>query len=241
MLDILNGLEGTEYNNSGALMSTEQYQEVMSSLQGIKDPVKRAKLVQKLVAPPAASKGSRAEMEKHFGLLPKHIQEQLLNNELRLADTIIYSIVPISTKTTRVFEPQHARQIGMRSISEGRLQKGQVLLVSGIIMLAGVAASESPDDAMRTNFAKLEAIPAIANGEFSLKANKKIIVPEGTNNRVFATDNFHGVTLGYYKLANPRLIHDDVPIELVVELGSVTGIAANTQLFVGLHGTITTP
>lgn len=241
MLDILNGLENTEFNNSGSLMSTEQYQEVLSAINQIKDPVKRNKLVQKLAAPPAASKGSRAEMEKHFGLLPKHIQEQLLSGDLRLADTIVYSIVPISTKTTRCFEPQHTRQIGLRSLSEGRLPKGQALLVSGIIMLAGVAASDTPDDAMSTAFTKLEAVPAIANGEFSLKANKKIIVPEGTNNHVFCTENFHGVTLGYYKLANPRLIHDDVPVELVVELGTVTGIAAHTQLFVGLHGTITTP
>jgi hypothetical protein len=244
MLDILNGLENTEFNNAGALFGVDENgvtEQLLGAINAIKNPIKRAKVMQKLIAPPAASKGSRAEMEKHFSELPQHVKDQLAKGDLRLADTIIYSIVPISTKTTRVFEPQHTRQIGIRSISEGRLQKGQVLLVSGIIMLAGVAASETPDDAMRTAFAKIEAIPAIANGEFSLKANKKIIVPEGTNNRVFATDNFHGVTLGYYKLANPRLIHDDVPIELVVELGTVTGIAANTQLFVGLHGTITTP
>jgi hypothetical protein len=42
-------------------------------------------------------------------------------------------------------------------------------------------------------------------------------------------------------LSNPRLIHDDIQIELTVELGTMKGIADNTKLFVGLHGTITTP
>lgn len=241
MLDILNGLENTEFNNYGGLMSPEQIEAVATAVAKIQDPVKRAKMVQKLVAPTVASKGSRAEMEKHFGLLPKHIQEGLLKGDLRLADTIVYSIVPINSKTTRCFEPQHTRQIGLRSLSEGRMGKGSVMLVSGIFMLAGVASADTTDAAMSVALAKLEAIPSIANGEFSLKANKKIIVPEGTSNRQFCTDNFNGVPLGYYKLANPRLIHDDVPIELIVELGTTTGIAANTQLYVGLHGTITTP
>jgi hypothetical protein len=49
------------------------------------------------------------------------------------------------------------------------------------------------------------------------------------------------VPVGYYKLSNPRLIQDDIQIEFTVELGTMTGILPNTQLFVGLHGTITTP
>jgi hypothetical protein len=50
----------------------------------------------------------------------------------------------------------------------------------------------------------------------------------------------HFVPMGYYKLANPRLIEDDVPIELTISLGSTTGIAANTYLYAALHGTGTT-
>jgi len=242
MQSLLDGIENIPYNNAGALLGVDENgvtEELLGALAKM-NPVKRAAVVNKLTTPPAPSKGSRAEMEKHFRELPKHISEDLVKGNQRLADTLVYSIVPINSKSTRCFEPQHTRQIGLRSLSEGRLPKGSALLVSGIIMLAGVAASETTDDAMRTNFAKLEAIPAIANGEFSLKANKKIIVPE-TSNRVFCTENFHGTTLGYFKLANPRLIHDDVPIEFVVELGTTTGIAANTQLYVALHGTITTP
>ena len=93
---------------------------------------------------------------------------------------------------------------------------------------------------MASKFLALENFPAIANGEFSLKANKKIIVPE-TSVAAFKTENIHSVPLGYYKLANPRLIQDDILVEFTVELGTMDGLDPKTQLYVGLHGTITTP
>ena len=86
----------------------------------------------------------------------------------------------------------------------------------------------------------MENFHAIANGEFSLKSNKKQIVPE-TSNAGFKTAAYHQVPIGYYKLANPRLIEDDILIEMTVELGSMDGVAANTYIFAGLHGTVTTP
>jgi len=237
----LEGVEQSEYNNAGALYGiNENSEEFLGALKQM-NPVKRARVINKLAQPTVPSKGSRAEMEKHFVELPAHVKDQLTKGDLRLADTIIYSVKPLSQKTTKIFEPQDTRQVSLRSLSEARLTKNSVLLVSGIIMLAGVAASETTDDAMRTSFAKIEAIPALANGEFYLKANKKVIVPEGTSNRVFCTENNHLGQLGYYKLSNPRLIHDDVTIEFIVELGTTTGIAANTQIYVGLVGTITTP
>ena len=187
------------------------------------------------------SKGSRAEMEKHFKELPAHIKAQLAAGNLRLADTIIYSIKPVAnSKTIKMFETQDDKQIGVRNISNAKLAKNQVLLVSGIILLAGVAADATPDASMATGFAKLEDFPALANGESDLKANKKVIFPE-TSNNVFKTLGLNTVPVGYYKLANPRLIEDDVLIEYTINLGTTTGIAANTYLFVGLHGTVTTP
>jgi hypothetical protein len=240
MLEQLEAVE--QYNNQGSLLGLDgpESEELLGALKKM-NPLMRMKWVQKLTSHPIASKGSRGEMEKHFSELPQMIKDQLKNGELRLADTIIYTIKPIASKTIKMFEPQDKRQIGLISTSEGRLTKNSVMLVSGIILLAGVAASAGVDDVMATKFDHVEAIPALANGEFYLKANKKIVVPEGTGNRVFCTDNFHGTSLGYYKLANPRLILDDVPIELNIDIGTMTGIAANSQIFVGLHGTITTP
>jgi hypothetical protein len=179
-------------------------------------------------------------MEKHFTELPAHIKEGLKKGELRLADTIIYSIKPASSKTIKMFETQDDKEIGLRNISNAKLPKNQSMLVSGIILLAGVSADGTKDKIIATNYDKIESIPAIANGEFSLKSNKKQIVPD-TSNNVFKTGNLHLVPMGYYKLANPRLIQDDVLIELTIELGSLDGIAANTYIYAGLHGTVTTP
>lgn len=233
-----------EYNNQGdllglALDNEELYGELMGSLRQM-NPIQRQKIIQKLATPPIPSKGSRAEMEKHFRELPSHIKGGLQKGELRLADTIIYSIKPVTSKTIKMFETQDDKETGLRNISNAKLPKNQSFLVSGIILLAGVSASTNTDDVKATQFKGIEPIPAIANGEFSLKSNKKQIIPE-TSNTVFKTEWFNQVPVGYYKLANPRLIQDDVLIELTIELGTQTGISANTYIWAGLHGTVTTP
>ncbi|MES2565481.1 MAG: hypothetical protein V4565_01365 [Bacteroidota bacterium] len=186
------------------------------------------------------SKGSRAEMEKHFGELPAHIKSALAKGDLRLADTIVYSIKPVNSKTIKLFETQDVKEVGLRNISNAKLPKNQALLVSGIVLLASIPADATHDKIIGSKFVALEDFPAIANGEFSLKANKKIIIPE-TSVAAFKTSNMQTVPLGYYKLANPRLIHDDILVEFTVELGTTEGLDPKTQLYVGLHGTITTP
>lgn len=233
-----------EYNNAGALMgldgdNEELLGEVLGALRKM-NPIQRQRTINKLTTPPPPSKGSRAEMEKHFGELPKHIKEGLKKGELRLADTVIYSIKPVTSKTIKIFETQDDKEIGLRNVSNAKLPKNQALIVSGIILLAGVAADATKEKVMATKFSGVEDFPAIANGEFFLKSNKKQIVPE-TSNNVFKTSGFNVVPAGYYKLSNPRLIHDDVLIEMALELGTMQGIAENTHVFVGLHGTITTP
>lgn len=241
----MDGLENVEeYNNAGALLGLGgldggETDELLGALRRM-DPIRRQKIINKLTNPGTNSRGSRAEMEKFFGELPDHIKAGLSKGELRLADTVIYSIKPVSSKTIKLFETQDDKEIGIRNVSNGKLQKNQVLLVSGVILLVGVSADASKDAIMAANYGPVETYPAIANGEFSLKANKKQLVPE-TSNSVFKTNNLHLVRSGYYKLDNPRLIVDDVLIELTIELGTQTGIAANTQVFVGLHGTVTTP
>jgi hypothetical protein len=239
MIELLEGVE--EYNNQGALLGMDGLEgdELLGALRRM-NPIKRQRTINRLSNTGGASKGSRGEMEKHFGELPPSIKEALVRGDLRLADTTIYSIKAVSSKTIKLFETQDDKEIGLRNVSNAKLPKNQALLVSGIYLLAGTAADSTKDKIIATNFKGLEDFAAIANGEFSLKSNKKQIVPE-TSNAVFKTVNYRQVPLGYYKLANPRLIHDDVLIEMTIELGSTEGIPANTFIYAGLHGTITTP
>lgn len=239
-------LEGiNEYNNSGALLGLEGLanDEFMGALSEL-DPVSRMKVISKMASSGGASRGSRAEMEKYFSELPKHIREGLSKGELRLADTIIYSRKQVNSKTVKMFETQDVKAVGLRNISNAKLPKNQALLVSGIFLLAGtVGGPVAPNDdlVISSAYGKLEDFPAIANGEFTLKSNKKIILADVCN-CVFKTQNNTQIPIGYYKLANPRVIQDDVQVEATIELGSLTGIDTNkTFLYIGLHGTITTP
>jgi hypothetical protein len=236
------GLEGLEeYNNSGALVGLDavDQEELLGALKRM-NPIQRAKTINKLANGSGGSRGSRAEMEKHFSELPQHIKDGLLKGELRLADTVIYSIKPVNSKTIKMFETQDDKEVGLRNISNAKLPKNQALLVSGIYLLAAVPADTTKDKVIGANYVGLEGFASISNGEFSLKANKKIIMPE-TVNTVFKTSNMTNVPLGYYKLANPRMIQDDLLIEVTIDLGSMEGLDPKTHLYVGLHGTITTP
>lgn len=239
------GLDGLaaieEYNNQGALLGLDgpEGEEVNNALKRM-NPIKRARTLNKLANTGAPSKGSRAEMEKFFAELPPHIKEELVKGTLRLADTMVYSIKPVNSKTIKLWETQDDKEVGLRNISNAKLPKNQSLLVSGIVLLAGTAADSTKDKVLAAKYEGLENFPALLNGEFNLKYNKRQIVPE-TSNYIFRTANFTSVPQGYYKLSNPRLITDDVLIELTIELGSTDGIPANTYVFAALHGTITTP
>ena len=233
------GLE--EYNNQGALLGIDGIDgdELLGALRRM-NPIKRARTINKLAHPGPSSRGSRAEMEKHFGELPPNIKESLVKGDLRLADTVIYSIKQVSSKTIKMFETQDTKSIGICNVSNAKLPKNQALLVSGITLLAGVSADITKDKVMATNYVGLETFPAIVTGEINLKANKKQILPE-TSCNIFKVANNHFTPIGFYKLANPRLITDDVLIELTLELGTMDGLQANTFVYAALHGTITTP
>lgn len=239
MLGVLDGVE--EYNNAGALLGLDAVdnEELLGALRRM-NPIQRMRTINKLASGVPASKGSRAEMEKHFNELPQHIKDGLMKGELRLADTVIYSIKAVNSKTIKMFETQDDKEVGLRNISNAKLPKNQALLVSGIFLLAGIPAEVNKDKIIGARYDGIEDFAALSNGEFSLKSNKKIIMPE-TVNTIFKTKTMNTVPVGYYKLANPRMIHDDILIEATIDLGSMEGLDPKTHVYVGLHGTITTP
>jgi hypothetical protein len=186
MLGALGQLMESEYTNPTELLGLngEMDTELLGYLNAL-NPVQRAKAMNKIVKRHIPSQGSRAEFEKFFVELPKHIKEQLLQGKLRLADHLIYSIKPVKgAKTIKMFESQDVKEVGLRNISNAKLPKNMALLVSGIYMLQGVAASQDVDAIKVTTFDTITNIGAFANGEFKLKANKKQLVSD-TSNRKF--------------------------------------------------------
>jgi hypothetical protein len=192
--------------------------------------------------------GSRAEFEKFIPEVPGRIQEELHNGKLRLGDQIIYSIKQVDGKLTKMFETPDTKQISIRNISNGKLPKNQTMLLSGIYLMAGEAQAVNPgsptdEEIMVTHFKPITADPnfaALVNGEFSMRSNSVQVVP-ATSMRVFANEVGLNYPVGFYKLHNPRLIHDDVTIEANIELGTILNLPPNTILYLGLYGTITTP
>jgi hypothetical protein len=230
----------SEYTNPGELLGLDADPELLGYLNSL-DPVSKARAISKLVKKNIPSQGSRAEFEKFFPELPKHIKDQLLQGKLRLADHTIYSIKPIKgAKTIKVFESQDVKEVGLRNISNAKLPKNMALLVSGIYLLQGVSKSLDIDDLKTTTFDTIENVGPLVNGEFKLKANKVQLVSD-ISNRKFNTTGFSLVQKGFFKLSNPRLIQDDVEIEFEVELGTITGLDPNAVLYVGLEGTATIP
>lgn len=235
---MLDELLDSEYNNVGELFGIGELDKLTRHL----SPRQKMKAIMRLGKQVKTSRRSRGEMEKFFKQLPKHVKQGLIKGTLRLSDFTIYSTKLISSKTIKMFEPQDDKEVGVRNIANAKLPKNSTFLVSGIFLLVGVADSAGDPEAIKAiNFKSVSTVPAIANGEFSLKANKKQIIPENQSNRRFVTDNDHTVQWGYYKLDNPRLIRDEEVIEFVVELGTQFGIAENTYLWAGLDGTGTTP
>ena len=204
-----------------------------------------------LLAPPSAgrfaSRGSRAEMEKFAsaGMLPSEVVEGLHKGGLRLADVTHYTVKLVKgEKTVKMFESQDIEEDGLRSISHGKLPHQQAMMLSGIWVLAGVAQAaniQATDEELKTtDFKSISAMPQICNGSLELKVNKTQIIPS-TSCRMFVTDNNHNWSLGYYKLDNPRLILPQFPIEAQFSLPTTTGLDPSAAIFLGLHGTVTTP
>jgi hypothetical protein len=230
----------SEYNAAGELYGLDA---VTRAFPGA-NPAQKAQIIQKIAQnnQTQISRGSRREFEKFLPQVPKHVQTEMKKGSVRLSDYTVYSIKQINSKTIKMFEPQDKKEVGVRNISDAKLPKNMVFLVSGIYLLTGENMTPTGGEGHKAiQFGSVSTIPAICNGEFSFKANRKQIIPENQAVRVFATDNDHSLPLGYFKLDNPRMIRDEELIEFTVDLGTQLGIPVNQWLMVALHGTVTTP
>ena len=156
---------------------------------------------------------SRAEFEKRMFLLPKEIQEGLANKTLQAVDAAYYVTKNVSNaKIIKMLKDDDTKIVAVSNISSGKLEKGNVMLLSGIILLATTGTVKAEDG-------KYDIIPdVIRNGEFEFKANGTTLIP------ITSCEVFNSVgTLrqkGYYKLDNPKIIYDQQAMELNVEWGS---------------------
>jgi hypothetical protein len=172
----------------------------------------------------------------------KQLFAKISTGEVQLADMKVYSSKLGDTgRTIKMFESQDEKAVGVRNVKGGRLQKGQVMLVTSIQLVAAAIGGIDPittEMIRKADFGSIKGFAGLQNGEFSLKSNKKFIVAESSNQSFVKDGNTTGV-VGEYVLDNPRFIFDDTELEFVIELGD--NAPARTVLKVVLNGTATIP
>jgi hypothetical protein len=196
----------------------------------------------KMIPYATAATGSRAEMEKRIRELPLSVQEGLKKGTLRFADTVIYATRLIE-KTLRMFQEKDNRDPGICNLTGARLQKDQCMLVTGINIQPCITQGNSRAQILSALWTTMEGIPPLASGEFSLKIDRRMVIPE-TPNLVFKAegDAMMGYTHSFYKLVNPVLIKEGELIDLTIELGTMANLPGWGQSYIKacLFGTITT-
>ena len=188
---------------------------------------------QKVVAATAAPANSRGEFEKRMPMLPKEIQTGLASKNLQVVDAAYYVTKNVSaSKIAKMLKDDDNKVIAQSNISSAKLEKGNMMLLSGIILLAGVAEQGKTVGDVTFDF-----LPAyIRNGEFEFKANGTTLIPS-TSCEVF---NTAGMTIrkGLFRLDNPKIINDQQAMELNLEWSS--NAVDNTYIKAILIGTSVT-
>lgn len=168
------------------------------------------------------------------------IATAVLEGRSRMADFALYSIVDGSGKTMiRLFESQDKEEIGIKNIAAARLEKGEVFMASGIILLAKTSIEVEYDAVAmsKLKFGSIDEIPGLSNGEWEFEVNNSIIVPKSSMH-MFVTTGYN-VPVGMYPMVNPKILEDNVPLSLTIE--TKIALPAKTAVKAILYGTVAVP
>jgi len=180
---------------------------------------------------PSGKSNSRGEFEDRMHLLPQEIQNGLARKNLQAVDAAYYVTKNISdNKIIKMLKDDDTKIVGISNVSGAKFEKGNIMLLSGIILLASVGVVKGEEGVYDV------LPPFIRNGEFEFKANGTTLIPI-TSCEVFDTTGTVRQK-GLFKLDNPKMIYDQQSMELNVEWGS--NVPDNTFLRVILVGTAVT-
>lgn len=222
-------------NSELDLMGVITDEELMGALEAA-TPVQRKAFAQKMKRQPkvvsaSSSNSSRSELEQRTHLLPREIQEGIARKTLQAVDAAFYVTKNVSgNRIIKMMKDDDNKVVGVSNISGGKFEKGNVMLLSGIIIVASVGVANAAEG----TYGVLPAI--IRNGEFEFKANGTTIVPI-TPLEVFNTTGTQR-QVGFYKLDNPKIIFDQQAMELNIEWGA--NALADTHIKAILVGTAIT-
>ena len=220
-------------NSDLDLMGAMTDEELLGALEAA-NPQQRKAFLQRIKKPKIVASGksdSRGEFEQRINLLPREIQQGLASKNLQAVDAAYYVTKSVSgNKIVKMMKDDDTKIVGISNISSGKFEKGNMMLLSGIVIVASVGVAKGEEG-------KYDVLPdIIRNGEFEFKANGTTIVPI-TSLEVFNTTGTQRQR-GYYKLDNPKMIYDQHSMELTLEWGA--NAAADTFVKAILIGTAVT-
>jgi hypothetical protein len=207
----------SDYNLLGAISEDELLGALeRATLNERKQFVRRVQAQTKQTAVASSgSQNSRGEFEKRLHWLPKEIQQGLAGKTLQAVDAAYYTTKSIgSSKIIKMLKDDDNKVVGMCNISSAKLEKGNIMLLAGIILLAGV-----PGEGRGASEVNYDILPEfIRNGEFEFKANGTTLIPS-TSCEVFNTTGMN-IRKGLFVMDNPKVILDQQAMELNIEWGA---------------------
>lgn len=222
-------------NSELDLMGAITDEELMGALEAA-TPQQRKAFAQKVKQQPKTAaaperNSSRSELERRMHLLPKDIQQGIARKTLQAVDAAFYVAKNVSgNRVVKMMKDDDNKVVGVSNISGAKFEKGNVMLLSGIILVASVGQANVAEG----DFQVLP--PILRNGEFEFKANGTTLVPV-TSMEIFNTAGTQR-QVGFYKLDNPKIIYDQQTMELNLEWGA--NAAENTIVKAILIGTAIT-
>jgi hypothetical protein len=186
---------------------------------------------------PSGMGNSRYEFQQKYDLLPKDIQDGLLNKRLQLCDTQLYVVKDISSKNSiDVFMGTDQKGQGIGNLANQKLDKDFWFCLFAITMRTGTVGGGGGGGAT-VDFGSIPA--AIRNGDFEFEAGNKKLIGGVVSLSVFDTRSRTDIPIGYWKLDNTKLIEPQVEIKMPVKFAGAAD--ANTFMRVELVGTAVVP
>jgi len=172
----------------------------------------------------------RAAFSIRAHMLPEHIRHAIAANRLKVVNKAFYRIIDFSgVKQQDLMENADTKKAGVTNVNSRKLEENDFFLLTSIILQSGTYTTA--DREFEANFGL--ALKEILNGEFSLKNGDKIIV-QPSSARIFDTSSLKNVTVGEWKLDNPKFIAPQV--EIIPELKLPVATPANTAIKLVLVG-----
>lgn len=213
---------------------TEMLLGAIAAMEPIKKRAAISKLTQTRVSAGGANLSSRDEAMMRLGMLPENIRQGLAQKRLQLADTNFYVVKAAGALTTiKMITNADTKSIGISNLANGKLDKDNYLLLTHVRLTAGISVIGALDAAYGV------VGKEVVNGQVEFKNGTKYLLPNECGTKIFDTTGRTDVTVGTYRLANPKWLEPQQQLEFNLSLSQAA--PANTFLRVELIGSAVVP